>query len=72
MQEICHILFQESKRALVIPTKIERLQKIFWENGKIVESLPSLAEMKQRVNESIEHLRKDHLRSLNPTPYKVF
>ncbi|KHN83589.1 Nicotinate phosphoribosyltransferase [Toxocara canis] len=34
-------------------------------------SLPSLLGMKKHVNESLDHLRKDHRRLLNPTPYKV-
>lgn len=54
-----------------MPTRVEPLQKVFWENGKIVQDLPCLAEMKQRVIKSIGTLRNDHLRSLNPTPYKV-
>uniref|UniRef100_A0A915DJY6 Nicotinate phosphoribosyltransferase n=1 Tax=Ditylenchus dipsaci TaxID=166011 RepID=A0A915DJY6_9BILA len=69
---LCLHPFLESKRAQVIASRVEPLQHCFWEEGKITKlPLPSLAEMKKHVNESISQLRGDHLRSLNPTPYKV-
>lgn len=55
----------------MIPSKVEKLQKCYWRNGQISMRLPTLKEIKQNVKESIENLRPDHLRSLNPTPYKV-
>jgi nicotinate phosphoribosyltransferase len=68
---LCRHPFEESKRALVVPARIEQLQLCFWENEKIQQTLPSLADMKKRVNASIQTLRQDHRRQLNPTPYKV-
>ena len=55
----------------MIPSRVERLQECFWADGRIQQKLPTLLEMKERINSSIASLRDDHLRSLNPTPYKV-
>jgi nicotinate phosphoribosyltransferase len=34
-------------------------------------TLPTLEEIRTYAREQIDHLRKDHRRDLNPTPYKV-
>uniref|UniRef100_A0A915BS49 Nicotinate phosphoribosyltransferase n=1 Tax=Parascaris univalens TaxID=6257 RepID=A0A915BS49_PARUN len=68
---LCRHPFLEGKRALVIAKKVEDLQLPFWGDGQILQPLPSLLEMRKHVNESLDHLRKDHRRLLNPTPYKV-
>ncbi|XP_054014333.1 nicotinate phosphoribosyltransferase isoform X3 [Hylaeus anthracinus] len=68
---LCRHPFQESKRAYVIPTRVESLHKVYWKNGKLCQPLPTLHEIKNRVQESLKTLRNDHKRNLNPTPYKV-
>lgn len=68
---LCRHPFEESKRAKVIPSRIEKLQLQFWDGKEICQKLPTLSEMKKRVQLSIGDLRSDHKRSLNPTPYKV-
>ncbi|XP_074110299.1 nicotinate phosphoribosyltransferase isoform X2 [Cotesia typhae] len=68
---LCRHPFQESKRAYVIPTRVETLHKVYWKDGKIVNPLPVLQDIRNRVSESLKTLRTDHKRSLNPTPYKV-
>ncbi|XP_076662333.1 nicotinate phosphoribosyltransferase isoform X2 [Halictus rubicundus] len=68
---LCRHPFQESKRAYVIPTRVESLHKVYWKNGKLCQPLPSLHEVRNRVQESLKTLRNDHKRNLNPTPYKV-
>ncbi|XP_046833981.1 nicotinate phosphoribosyltransferase isoform X3 [Vespa crabro] len=68
---LCRHPFQESKRAYVIPTRVEPLHKIYWKNGKLCEPLPTLTQIRDRVQESLKTLRNDHKRNLNPTPYKV-
>lgn len=66
------VCIQESKRALVNASKIERLHNVYWQNGKLLHELPTLNETKVHVNDSISKtLRQDHRRYLNPTPYKV-
>ena len=68
---LCRHPFQESKRAWVIPAKVESIYVVWWENGKIPLNIPSLTEIRERVQSSLQTLRQDHKRSLNPTPYKV-
>ena len=68
---LCRHPFQESKRAYVIPSKVERLLKIYWQNGKIARSLPTLDEIRDTVKMSLKTLRPDIKRNLNPTPFKV-
>ncbi|XP_073821789.1 nicotinate phosphoribosyltransferase isoform X1 [Musca autumnalis] len=68
---LCRHPFQESKRAYVIPSHVESLYKIYWQNGKICQPLSSLEQVRERVQMSLKTLRNDHKRTLNPTPYKV-
>ena len=41
-----------------------------WKDGQMAE-MPTLAQIRENVKESLRTLRQDHKRSLNPTPYKV-
>ncbi|XP_015126325.1 nicotinate phosphoribosyltransferase isoform X2 [Diachasma alloeum] len=68
---LCRHPFQESKRAYVIPTRVETLHRVYWKNGKVVLPIPTLQKARNRVQESLKTLRTDIKRSLNPTPYKV-
>ena len=62
---------QESKRAWVVPSKVEPLYTCWWENGKVTIEIPTLAQVRENVQSSLHSLRPDHTRPLNPTPYKV-
>ena len=66
-----YFCFQESKRAWVIPSKVESLYTLWWSEGQVPTDYPSLAQIRQNVQNSLKTLRQDHKRSLNPTPYKV-
>ncbi|XP_058062423.1 nicotinate phosphoribosyltransferase isoform X2 [Anopheles bellator] len=68
---LCRHPFQESKRAYVIPTQVEPLYRVYWTEGRVTQVLPSLEEVRERVQVSLKTLRQDHKRTLNPTPYKV-
>lgn len=68
---LCRHPFQESKRAYVIPSKIESLLKLYWEDDHICQELPTLQEIKAKVQSSLKTLRSDIKRNLNPTPFKV-
>lgn len=55
----------------MIPTSVESLYKLYWADGEIQCSLPTLKQIRTYAREQINELRKDHKRDLNPTPYKV-
>ncbi|CAD6998402.1 nicotinate phosphoribosyltransferase isoform X1 [Ceratitis capitata] len=68
---LCRHPFQESKRAYVIPSHVELLYKVYWKDGQITQQLPTLEQVREKVQISLKTLRNDHKRTLNPTPYKV-
>ncbi|XP_044740977.1 nicotinate phosphoribosyltransferase isoform X1 [Chrysoperla carnea] len=68
---LCRHPFEESKRAYVIPAKVQRLHKVYWANGQIQQPVSTLSEIRDRVTMSLKTLRTDIKRNLNPTPFKV-
>lgn len=70
---LCRHPFNESKRAYVVPQRVEELLKCYWpgisENKR--EELPPLSYIRDRCIQQLEQMRPDHMRRLNPTPYKV-
>jgi len=63
--------FADQRRAYVTPTAVVDLYKLYWADGVIKEALPTLKDIRDYAKGQIDHLRKDHIRDLNPTPYKV-
>ncbi|KAJ6805612.1 nicotinate phosphoribosyltransferase 1-like isoform X2 [Iris pallida] len=70
---LCRHPFNESKRAYVVPQHVEELLKCYWpgDSGVKREELPTLKNTRDRCMQHLEHMRPDHMRRLNPTPYKV-
>ncbi|KAK4477480.1 hypothetical protein RD792_016703 [Penstemon davidsonii] len=70
---LCRHPFNESKRAYVVPQRVEELMKCFWpgKSGKNREELPPIKLIRERCIEQLGQMRPDHMRRLNPTPYKV-
>ncbi|KAF5284652.1 hypothetical protein FQR65_LT13483 [Abscondita terminalis] len=68
---LCRHPFEESKRAFVTPSKVEKLYKIYWKDGEICKPILNMQEIRERVKRSMNSLRGDIKRNLNPTPYKV-
>lgn len=68
---LCRHPFIESKRAYVIPSRVEKLLTVYWKSGVICQPLPNLQDIKERVQQSLRTLRPDIKRNLNPTPFKV-
>lgn len=70
---LCRHPFMESKRAYVVPSKVEPLFDLVWDGARGVDPQVdlSLETSRARCKESIRQLRADHLRYTNPTPYKV-
>lgn len=67
---LCRHPFDSNKRAFVTPSRVEDLHHLVWD-GKIVGEFPTLHKIRERVLYQLAHFREDHLRHLNPTPYKV-
>ncbi|GFY86487.1 nicotinate phosphoribosyltransferase 2 [Actinidia rufa] len=70
---LCRHPFNESKRAYVVPRHVEELLKCFWPGSpdKAREVLPPLMQIRDRCIKQLQQMRPDHMRRLNPTPYKV-
>lgn len=70
---LCRHPFLESKRAYVVPQHVEELLQCYWpgSSNKPRAELPSLDKIRSRCMQQLEKLRPDHIRRLNPTPYKV-
>ncbi|KAL5649826.1 hypothetical protein ACJX0J_040635, partial [Zea mays] len=69
---LCRHPFIESKRAYVVPQHVEELLQCYWPgtSDKPRAELPSLEKIRSRCMQQLEMLRPDHIRRLNPTPYK--
>jgi nicotinate phosphoribosyltransferase len=72
-QMFCRHPFVESKRAHITPTKVECLTNLVWdgENGVVPGAVSSLEESRARCIKQLGDMREDHLRPINPTPFKV-
>ncbi|XP_059623899.1 nicotinate phosphoribosyltransferase 2-like [Cornus florida] len=70
---LCRHPFNESKRAYVVPQHVEELLRCFWPGSpdKLRDELPPLKAIRDRCIRQLEQMRPDHMRRLNPTPYKV-
>jgi len=63
--------FDQKKRAYITPRKVEELLKLYWDQGVVSEEFHSLDQIREYAISQVKQMRPDHLRSLNPTPYKV-
>ncbi|PVD32044.1 hypothetical protein C0Q70_07471 [Pomacea canaliculata] len=68
---LCRHPTMESKRAYVVPAEVQPLHHEYWKNGEVIRDLPNLTELRKKASKSLQTLRQDHKRTLNPTPYKV-
>src|SRR5512139_2709235 len=67
---LCHHPFDQIKRVYVTPSKVVPLHHCVWD-GKRVYPEVSLNEVRGYVLDQLRSTREDHLRDINPTPYKV-
>ncbi|MES1910727.1 MAG: hypothetical protein MHM6MM_003267 [Cercozoa sp. M6MM] len=69
---LCRSPFYARKRAFVTPSRVERLHVLAWDRGVLQQdAVSTLDEARQRCQSQVKALRRDHVRFLNPTPYKV-
>ena len=67
---LCRHPFDANRRVFVTPSRVENLHKLVWDGG-LLGPFPTLDELRLRVLKQVYGFREDHLRHLNPTPYKV-
>ena len=67
---LCHHPFDQVKRVYVTPSKVILLHHCAWD-GKRVHPEVTLKESRDYVLNQLRNTREDHLRDVNPTPYKV-
>lgn len=69
----CRDLFDDTKRANVTPSKVEPLLHLMFDgkNGIPKQWNKTLVESRDFCMSRLNSLRVDHLRSINPTPFKV-
>ncbi|KAL2931668.1 Nicotinate phosphoribosyltransferase 2 [Bienertia sinuspersici] len=70
---LCRHPFNESKRAYVVPQRVEELLKCYWRGSpdEVREDMLPLKDIRSRCIRQLDKMRPDHMRRLNPTPYKV-
>lgn len=67
---LCRHPVSEPKRVYVVPKDVIALHKCVWD-GRQIYSFPPLDTIRRYVQEQISVMRPDHMRAVNPTPYKV-
>jgi len=69
-QLLCRHPFESMTRVYMTPHRVEALHHLVWD-GKPTEDYESVGVARERLKTSIAMMRDDHMRALNPTPYKV-
>ena len=67
---LCHHPFDPIKRVYVNPSKVIPLHHCVWDGKRAYPNVP-LSESREYVLDQLRSTREDHLRDINPTPYKV-
>lgn len=69
---LCMHIHDPKKRCYCTPSVVEELLTCVWDRKKgVVYELPPLKESREYVLKQLRETREDHLRYMNPTPFKV-
>lgn len=68
---LCRDPFEETKRTYVTPSKVEELHTCYFKDGEVQTELPTIHQVRKSIMDNLKLIREDHLRAVNPTPYKV-
>ncbi|XP_071705482.1 nicotinate phosphoribosyltransferase 2-like [Rutidosis leptorrhynchoides] len=62
-----------NRRDFSLLQRVEELMKCYWPGSadKAREELPTLKQIRDHCMKQLEQMQTDHMRRLNPTPYKV-
>jgi nicotinate phosphoribosyltransferase len=67
---LCHHPFDHIKRVYVTPYRVIPLHHCVWDGKRVYPEVP-LNESRNYILNQLQSTREDHLRDVNPTPYKV-
>ncbi len=67
---LCHHPYDQIKRVYVTPAKVVPLLHRVWDGKRVYPEVP-LKDSRDYVLSQLRSTRADHLRDINPTPYKV-
>jgi len=69
---LCRHPFIENKRANVVPSSVQILLELAWDGEKgFIGKNKTMDEKRDYCKQQIDTIRADHVRSTNPTPYKI-
>ena len=69
---LCYHIHNTKKRCYCTPSRVEELLVKVWDKEQgVVYELPPLKESRDYVLKQLKEAREDHIRYMNPTPYKV-
>jgi len=68
---LCRHPYDGTKRVHITPRRVVPLHHCVWSSGKRIFAPLSLASIRDYVKLQLSQMREDHLRMINPTPYKV-
>ncbi|NWQ84551.1 PNCB phosphoribosyltransferase, partial [Columbina picui] len=68
---VVHVLGQLDEARTVMPTTVESLHRTYFRDGQVCEPLPSLLEVRNHAQMSLNLLSPAHRRLHEPQPYPV-
>ncbi len=68
---LCRHPYDETKRVHITPEKVIPLHNCVWSDGKRNFAPLPLSSIREYIKLQLSQMREDHLRMINPTPYKV-
>jgi nicotinate phosphoribosyltransferase len=68
---LCRHPYDETKRVHITPTEVITLHRCVWDRGRRTLCPEPLSVTRSFVQDQLSSMRSDHLRAINPTPYKV-
>ncbi|KAF1744657.1 hypothetical protein MXB_5577 [Myxobolus squamalis] len=70
-QIMCYHPFHVGVKAYVIPSEVQKLDKLVFCQKSSCEYLPDASQIRNKIKINLKKIRCDHLRYTNPTPFKV-
>ena len=71
-RKLCRHPFIENKRAIVVPTSVQKLLELAWDGERgFVGQSRTMDEKREYCRHQLDTIRADHIRPTNPTPYKI-